>query len=178
MVMQRPFQVPVCWSSNFNRIPFIIHTQINVCIPNYDMCCTFRNVNYYVNRGMSVFQHTGAPLLCSCCKHRLEFSSECTEILMFQKSIELQFERSKTCDDFPDGEIRFSDLDIEQLGRNKLAVSGTLNIREPLSRHFKVCTYKKLTAAEIHFKAFTANFAQMTILWVLTLYTIMSVPTF
>ena len=97
---------------------------------------------------------------------------------MFQKSIELQFERSKTCDDFPDGEIRFSDLDIEQLGRNKLAVSGTLNIREPLSRHFKVCTYKKLTAAEIHFKAFTANFAQMTILWVLTLYTIMSVPTF
>jgi hypothetical protein len=78
---------------------------------------------------------------------------------MFQDAIELKFQQSKNCDDFPDGEVRLSDLDIEQLGRNKMAVSGTLDIREPLSTHFKVRTQTNLTAVDSSFKAFTADCA-------------------
>jgi hypothetical protein len=88
---------------------------------------------------------------------------------MFQDAYELKFERSKNCNDFPKGEIRLSDLDIEQLGRHKLAVSGTLGITKPMSKHFKVRTQTNLTVISINFMGFTENFARMVVSWVLTL---------
>jgi hypothetical protein len=51
---------------------------------------------------------------------------------MFQDANELKFELSKSSNDFPTGEIRLSDLDIEQFGRHKLVVRGTLGITKPL----------------------------------------------
>jgi Flp pilus assembly protein TadB len=88
---------------------------------------------------------------------------------MFQDANKLKFERSKNCNDFPNGEFRLSDLDIEQLGRHKLAVSGTLGITKPLSKHIKVRIQTNLTAVSINFKTFTANFARMLVSWALTL---------
>ena len=132
--------------------------------------------NYRPSRGVSVFEHNGHHYRLAELYHDFEINTNfnlvlrCMAIYLytFQNATELKFERSKNCDDFPNGEIRLSDLDIQQLGRNKLAVSGTLGIREPLSEHFKVRKQTNLTAVSINFKAFTASFARMSGSWVLT----------
>ena len=93
---------------------------------------------------------------------------------MFQDANELKFERSKNCNAFPNGEIRLTHLDIEQLGRHKLAVRGTLGITKPPSKHFRVRIQINLTVVSINFTAFTANFARMLVSWVLTLCMIIS----
>jgi hypothetical protein len=77
---------------------------------------------------------------------------------MFQDANKLKLERSKDCNDFPNGEIRLSDLDIEQLGRHKLAVRGTLGITKPLSKHFKVPIEINLTVVSINFKSLHSEF--------------------
>jgi len=82
---------------------------------------------------------------------------------MFQDAYELKFEQSKNCNNFPKGEIRLSDLDIEQLRGHKLAVSGTLGIKKPMSKHFEVRIQTNLTVVSITFKGFTANFARMVV---------------
>jgi hypothetical protein len=64
---------------------------------------------------------------------------------MFQERIEMSFETSKNCEDFPNGKIRLENIAIEQLGRNKMAISGTLDMEVPLTEHFKVRKATKLT---------------------------------
>jgi hypothetical protein len=58
--------------------------------------------------------------------------------------MEMSFETSKNCDDFQHGKIRLEHLVIEQLGRNKMALSGTLDMEIPLTEHFKVRKVTKL----------------------------------
>jgi hypothetical protein len=59
--------------------------------------------------------------------------------------MEMSFETSKNCDDFREGKIRLEHIAIEQLGRNKMAISGTLDMEVPLTEHFKVCTLTNQT---------------------------------
>jgi hypothetical protein len=68
---------------------------------------------------------------------------------MFQGRIEMSFETSKNCDDFPNGKIKLEKIAIEQLGRNKMALSGTLDMEVPLTEHFKVCKVTNLTVTYI-----------------------------
>lgn len=51
----------------------------------------------------------------------------------------MTFETSKNCDDFRNGKIRLEDLSIEQTGRNKMFLSGTLDMKVDLTKEFKVC---------------------------------------
>ncbi|XP_023709143.1 uncharacterized protein LOC111865394 isoform X2 [Cryptotermes secundus] len=52
--------------------------------------------------------------------------------------IEMSLETTKNCKDLPNGKIRLNDIVIEQLGRNKMAISGTLDVEVPVTDSFKL----------------------------------------
>jgi hypothetical protein len=51
----------------------------------------------------------------------------------------MSFETSRNCPDFPNGKIRLANLQIDQTGRNKMFLSGTLDMDVGLTKEFKVC---------------------------------------
>lgn len=58
--------------------------------------------------------------------------------LLDDEHIVMTLEKCKNCDDFPNGKIRLENIVIDELGRNKMALSGTLDMEVPLTEHFKM----------------------------------------
>ncbi|KAJ4438995.1 hypothetical protein ANN_14950 [Periplaneta americana] len=65
-----------------------------------------------------------------------------TENLLQGTMIEMQFEVSRPCEDFPDGDIKLSNLSMEQLGRNQMAMSGLLDMKVTLDERFQVSKHR------------------------------------
>ncbi|XP_069669923.1 uncharacterized protein [Periplaneta americana] len=61
-----------------------------------------------------------------------------TELPNAGTMIEMQFEVSRPCEDFPDGDIKLSNLSMEQLGRNQMAMSGLLDMKVTLDERFQL----------------------------------------
>lgn len=62
--------------------------------------------------------------------------------------MEMTFEKSKNCDNFPNWKIRLENVSLEQTGRNKMFLSGTLDMKVGLTKDFKVRKFFSHRGAE------------------------------
>ncbi|XP_069669925.1 uncharacterized protein [Periplaneta americana] len=52
--------------------------------------------------------------------------------------ITMQFEVMRPCEDFPNGDVKFSNLKMEQIGKNEMSVSGQVDVKVPIDERFNL----------------------------------------
>ncbi|XP_069669926.1 uncharacterized protein [Periplaneta americana] len=61
-----------------------------------------------------------------------------TELPHQGTNMAIKFEKLGSCENFPNGDIKLSNISTQQIGRNQVVVSGQLDVKVPVDEKFKL----------------------------------------